>query len=165
MEGSTGYLYVKQAEIILQLSPDVAIIEQTDGVLNIGGKAAHTLINELSTQYHVHHSTVPVWAYGDVSHRKRFIIVAINKRLGAAGRSYQFPAAIYNQQYCPTAADVAVPDKEVPDGYILDGEPTEIFTWQQPEPGRIHRIGQYGEGAGNCDRPHPLHSWLSLIHI
>jgi site-specific DNA-cytosine methylase len=163
MEGSTGYLYVKQAEIILQLSPDVAIIEQTDGVLNIeGGKAAHTLINELSTQYHVHHSTVPVWAYGDVSHRKRFIIVAINKRLGAAGRSYQFPAAIYNQQYYPTAADVAVPDKEVPDGYILDGEPTEIFTWQQPEPGQIHRIGQYGEGAGNCDRPHPLHSWCGL---
>ena len=165
MEGSTGYLYVKQAKIILQLSPDVAIIEQTDGVLNIeGGKAAHLLINELSTQYHVHHSTVPVWAYGDVSHRKRFIIVAINKRLGAAGRTYQFPSAIYNQQYYPTAADVAVPDSEVPPGYILDGAPDEIFEWQQPAPGQIHRIGQYGDGAGNCDSPNPLHSWCGLAN-
>ena len=55
----------------MQLSPDVAIIEQTDGVLNIeGGKASHLLIKKLSIQYHVHHSTVPVWIYGDVSHRE-----------------------------------------------------------------------------------------------
>ena len=65
MEGSTGYLYVQQAEIILQLSPDVAIIEQTDGVLNIeGGKAAHLLINEIINTIPCtpqHSTSVGIW--------------------------------------------------------------------------------------------------------
>ena len=34
-EGKTGWMYVRQADIILQVAPDAAIIEQTDNATNI----------------------------------------------------------------------------------------------------------------------------------
>ena len=34
-QGNTGWMYVKQADIILKVSPDVAVIEQTDGVMKV----------------------------------------------------------------------------------------------------------------------------------
>ena len=33
---------------------------------------------------------------------------------------------------------------------------------QEPEAGCIHHIGNYGEGAGNYQYPHPLQSWWGL---
>ena len=79
-----------RAETILQLSPDVAIIEQTNGQLNInGGKAATILMDKLSTDYVTHSADIPVWKYGDVSHRSRFIIVAINKARQQIRTSFQ----------------------------------------------------------------------------
>jgi site-specific DNA-cytosine methylase len=48
-KGSTGWMYVKQAEIILKISPDVAIIEQTDGVMRVDdGSAVDLLVDQLS---------------------------------------------------------------------------------------------------------------------
>ena len=49
MEGKTGHIYVQQAEIILQISPDAAIIEQTDNVTNVhDSKEVNLLTKKLS---------------------------------------------------------------------------------------------------------------------
>ena len=68
-DGETGDLYVKQADLILKISPDAAIIEQTDNAPNINnGEEVNRLIAKLSTDYVVHHTTLSVWQYGDASH-------------------------------------------------------------------------------------------------
>jgi site-specific DNA-cytosine methylase len=163
--GDTGYMYVEQARLILRLSPDVAIIEQTDGVLEIDdGRAARDLITRLTEQYYVHYQTVEVWRYGDVSSRRRFIIIAAHRRLGEAAKQYTFPTPVYNDNRHPIAADIAVADSEVTEEYLLEGEPVEMYEWKEPEPGRIHHLGNYGEGPGNCDWPHPLQSWWGLAN-
>ena len=81
---------MEQAEMILVLSPDAAIIEQTGNAPNVNnGKDVYNLISKLREQYFVHfvdrtaHQMgdqfgLPVWHYGDVSTRVRFIIVENN---------------------------------------------------------------------------------------
>lgn len=165
MEGNTGWMYIQQAELIQQISPDVAIIEQTDGVMKVsGGEAVKALIHKLSEQYILHQAVVPVWRYGDPSNRKRLVIVAIHTRLGPEAHGFQFPAATYGTERHPIALDVAVPDEDVPTEYVLQGEPTELYPWTEPRPGQIHHIGSYGKGPGHCDRPNPLHSWWGLAN-
>ena len=109
-----------------------------------------------------HHATIPVCMYGDTSIRKRFIIVGLHKKLGADAYKYQFPTPTFNNNRYQIAADVAVPDSKVPPEYILQGEPTEMYHWREPNPGQIHHLGNYGEGAGDCHAPHPLQSWYGL---
>jgi len=164
-QGTTGELYVKQAVLNHRISPCVAIIEMTDYALEEDkGREVNQLINQLSTEYVVHKAVIPVWIYGDASNRNRLIIVAVHRRLGAAAYNYEYPTsqAPYNQQYYHIAADVAVPDDQVPDEYILEGEPVEIYEWREPTPGKIHHLGNYGHGAGDCHNPHPLQSWWGL---
>lgn len=163
IQGQNGWQYIKQGEIIKQISPEVAIIEQTDGVVE-HTEELRMLFDSLSTDYVIHHSTIPVWIHGDASNRKRFVIVAINRRLGSAAHNYRFPAASYNTQHYHTAADIAIPDNQVPSEYILHGEPTELYAWTQPRPGHIHHLGNYGQGAGHCHNPHPLQSWWGLAN-
>lgn len=163
--GNTGWMYVKQAEIILRISPDVAIIEQTDGVLRIDdGKAVDLLVDRLSSEYTVHQAVLPVWIYGDPTNRKRLMLVAIHERLGPATQSYKFPAAKYNTKRYPIAMDVAVPDNEVEKEYWLEGAPETLYQWNEPKPGHLHQLGEYGKGSGHCDNPHSLQSWWGLAN-
>ena len=163
--GETGWMYVRQAELILRISPDVAIIEQTDGVLKVdGGAAVDNLINKLSVDYTVHHAVLPVWIYGDPTNRKRLVLVAVHNRLGSAAQTYQFPPANYNTRHHPIAYDVAIPDDEVTAEYWIEGEPAEIYDWREPNPGHIHQLGNYGQGAGHCDSPNSLQSWWGLAN-
>ena len=47
-QGKSGNLYAEQAKLILQISPAVAIIEQTDNAININqGKEVKQLISDL----------------------------------------------------------------------------------------------------------------------
>lgn len=163
IEGENGWQYVKQSKIIKQISPDIAVIEQTDSVTEYPGEVK-LLTDDLSTDYIIHQSNIPVWVHGDASNRRRFFIVAVHKRLGNAAHTYQFPKATYNSQHYHIAADIAVPDDQVPPAYILHGQPTEIYPWNEPRPGQIHHIGNYGEGIGHCHNPHPLHSWWGLAN-
>jgi site-specific DNA-cytosine methylase len=156
MKGRNGWQYVKQSGIIKQISPDVAVTEHPEEV--------KLLTDDLSTDYIIHQIKIPVWIHGDPSNRNRFIIIAWHKRLGDAAHEYQFPAATFNTQHYHTAADIAVPDDQVPPEYILHGEPTEIYKWTEPTPGKIHHLGNYGEGIGHCHNPHPLHSWWGLAN-
>ena len=102
-KGKTGSLYVKQSEIILRISPDAVIIEQSGNAPNINnGDEVRELIRRLEDQYFVHTTDrtenqmgtqygIPVWHYGDVTTRVRFFIVGLHHRLGDTAASFHFP--------------------------------------------------------------------------
>lgn len=164
-EGNTGHLYTKQAELIKTISPDVAIIEQTDNAININhGEDVKSLLKELQTDYLTHHAIIPVWRYGDPTNRKRLFIVAFHRRLGPQTQSFQFPKPTFDNHHYPTAANVSVPDNDVPRRFILEGGPIILYTYEKSRPGHIHHLGNYGPGAGDCNSPHPLQSWQGLAN-
>ena len=144
-EGNTGHLYTKQAELIKTISPDVAIIEQTDNAININhGEDVKSLLKELQTDYLTHHAIIPVWRYGDPTNRKRLFIVAFHRRLGPQTQSFQFPKPTFDNHHYPTAANVSVPDNDVPRRFILEGGPIILYTYEKSKPGHIHHLGIYG---------------------
>ena len=164
-ETERGKLYVKQAEIIKAINPDVAIIEQTNGILQPRHRGAiEELLKALGEQYYTHKEEIAVWKHGDASHRKRFYVVAFNKRTMPNGKQFEFPEGKYNERWYHIARDIAQPDQEVPQEYILTGEePKEIYKQVTTAPGCIEQIGKYGEEAGNSEWPHPLHGWGGLM--
>lgn len=162
-KGATGGLYTQQTDVINELLPYVAIMEQSDGAATIdSGEAVKQISRQLSDTYYIHAAVIPVWIYGDPSNRQRTIIIAAHKDLGAVGYNFQFPVPHYSQQRYPIGADIAIPDEQVPSKYLLTGAPTEAYAWSEPVPGRIHHLGNYGEGAGHKEAPHPLQSWWGL---
>ena len=157
--------YTKQAKLIKTMSLDVAIIEQTDNAININhGEDVKTLLKELQTDYLTHRAIIPMWQYGDPTNRKRLFIVAFHKRLGPQTQSFQFPKPTFDDHRYPTAANVSVLDNGVPRIYILEGGPISFYTCKKPKPGRIHHLGNYGPGAGDCNHSHPLQSWQGLAN-
>jgi hypothetical protein len=165
-QGKTGYLYIKQADWLLKLAKrglKAAILEQTASALHTNeGRDVQNLVQKLSKAFYVHYTVIRMWTHGDVSNRKRLIMVLFNKQLGKMGSKYKFPIGKYNHRYYPTAADVAIPDDAVPEEYILKQDPVHLYKWTKPQPGQIHKVGDFGEGAGHCDLPCPYHSWCGL---
>ena len=165
-QGKTGYLYIKQADWLLKLAKrglKAAILEQTASALHTNeGRDVQNLVQKLSKAFYVHYTVIRMWTHGDVSNRKRLIMVLFNKQLGKLGSKYKFPIGKYNHRYYPTAADVAIPDDAVPEEYILKQDPVHLYKWTEPQPGQIHKVGDFGEGAGHCDLPCPYHSWCGL---
>ena len=47
--------------------------------------------------------------------------------MGDRGAKYKFPKGKYNNRYHPIAADVAIPDDEVPREYILQQKPSTMY--------------------------------------
>ena len=105
-----------------------------------------------------------MWRYGDPTNRKRLFIIAFHKRLGPQTQSFQFPKPKFDDHHYPTAANISVPDNDVPRRFILEGGPIILYTCEKPKPGRIHHLGNYGPGAGDCNNPHPLQSWQGLAN-
>ena len=153
-----GQLYIKQGELINSIRPDVAIIEQTNGILREEhSQAIQELIDELDKNYYTHIKEVEMWRHGDASNRARFYIVAFNKETVPNGATYDFPVGHYDEKWSHIAQDIGVPDTEVPAEYILEGEePGEMHMDITPKPGKIQQVGRYGEKAGQSSWPHPL---------
>jgi hypothetical protein len=60
--------------------------------------------------------------------------------------------------------DIAEPDEKVTPEYIREGRPIERYNWHEPIPGKIHHVGNFGQGAGDSSLPHPLQSWYGLCN-
>ena len=60
--------------------------------------------------------------------------------------------------------DIAEPDEKIPSEYIREERPIERYNWQEPTPGKIHHLGNFGPGAGDSASPHPLQSWYGLCN-
>ena len=162
-ESNRGQLYTEQAKLINKIRPDVAIIEQTNGVLQEQHRqAVMELLDTLEVNYHTHWKEIEMWRYGDASNRRRFYIVAFNKETMPNGELFEFPDGPYDEQYCHIARDIAEADEDVPQEYLLHSNDTdnyEAYYDITPEPGKIQHIGKYGEKAGDAHWPHPIQGW------
>ena len=163
-----GECYLQQGKWLVRYGSDIIILEQTSNVRlqDVGrgkGKDLQDLLQVLSKAYVTYDTDVRVWEHGDVSNRTRTYIVGVHKRHGEKANHWVFPDTSFDESRYPIGADIATPDEEVPDEYILRGEPTETYPWREPKPGWIHRVGNFGKpGIGDCEKPFPLQSWLSL---
>ena len=158
-------LYVQQADLILRIQPMVAILEQTANAVVINdGTEVKLLMDQLSQMYTIHHKIVQVWRHGDPSNRQRLFIIAIHNSLGSRAKQFNFPQGLYDSRRYPTAMDIAEPDERVPPEYIRKERPVERYNWQEPIPGKIHHLGNFGPGAGDSATPHPLQSWYGLCN-
>ena len=165
-EGHSGYLYTKQIKWLITLKKRgmvAAVLEQTSNATTIAnGKPVENMLNTLQGHFYVHYATIPVWKYGDVSNRQRLYIILFSKSLGQHGSKYKFPPTRYNTRHYPVGLDIATPDSEVDEEYLICQEPRRLYEWQEPLPGKIHKIGDFGNGIGHCDMPNPLTSWWGL---
>ena len=165
-----GDCYVQQGRWLRLAGADVLILEQTFFARNVDhgqgpGSDVKELIAELSKDYVVYDKDMDTWRYGDVTSRVRLYIVAIHKRHGEKAHHYKFPEPRFTEDRYPVAADIAVPDSEVPERYWLHGEPVTTYQWREPAPGSLHHLGRYGEkGPGDREWPHNLYSWLALFN-
>lgn len=117
-----GNLYVWQGHWICRLEPEIAIIEQSDHARKVkNGEAVEKLKQTLSEKYYVHEKIIPVYTMGDCSNRKRLFLIAVHLRHGSKAKDFAFPRPVYNDDRYPIAADVMIPDEDIPEEYILQG--------------------------------------------
>ena len=166
--GTTGWMFVAQGSLILQLKPKSFCLEMTDNAININnGAEVDKLIAELSGEYYIHYSLTYVWEHGDPTSRRRLFIVGFHKSLGPKAKAFQFPKPCFNRANAPCAADIAVPDDEVPEEYWIRQHIDE-FILANPNltKGDLNLIAQVGEkgefGPPSC--PCAVYSWQGLLN-
>jgi site-specific DNA-cytosine methylase len=117
-EGSTGWMFVQQAAIILQLKPKTIRLEMSDYAIEVNnGREVKEVISQLSTLYFLYADILQVWQYGDLSNRARLFIVGTLKSETADPDKrdivFEFPSANTNETSAGTYREIAVPDSDV----------------------------------------------------
>ena len=163
----TGWMFPKQVTIILNHKPIAIRLEQTDNCLYINGQAEiNFIVDALSECYHLHHAVVETWRYGDVTNRKRWILIGFLKDVcGEHGRSFCFPMPSHDESNAPCAMHIAVPDAHVPDEYWRRQYVDPHFVpYHDPQPGKLHLLAKTGTGMGWSGWPHAIYTWLGLLN-
>ena len=74
--GSTGWMFMEQVKVILKLMPLAIRLEISDYAWQVNdGAEVKYVLKRLREYYSIKHKIVEVWDYGDVSCRRRLIIV------------------------------------------------------------------------------------------
>ena len=163
--GKTGWMFVDQVDEILKIRPICFRLEISDYIWQINnGEEIKKVLNRLRKFYDVKHVILDVWKYGDVSSRRRLIIVGFIKQLQGACDMFEFPAASYDEQHCHCARDVAVDDEDVPEKYWrYDTVKTVVTkdeeTYQAKLPNKLIKLASQGEGMGPAHAPNGIYSW------
>ena len=156
--GDTGWQYVQQAEKIMQVEPKCFLLEMVANCLLIDDAAGvMQLMGSLREQYYLHCDTIRVAQHGDCSNRERFFIVGFHRSMGTYGQQFMFPEGEFDDSRYITARDVAVDDSDVPDKFWLTDRPG-LIGYEDPEPLRIHKVGQVAPGMGPSRRPNAVQS-------
>ena len=159
-------MFVQQVDPILILKPAAFTLEMVSSASKVhDGSEVDEVCARLSEHYHVHRfNEFRTWRMGDVSNRSRLFIVGFcRERVGQEGARFRFPQPVYDSTCFPVALDVAIPDSQVPEQYIINDTPF-MLPQSQPIPGRLHKIATSGKGMGHSSHPHSIYSWLSLFH-
>ena len=91
------WLWVYAIRLAMAIGPQVIFSEMADYAMRVnGGETVKRILAALRVRYHVVMRIVKVWDYGDGSHRKRLIIVALRKDTAKAS-DYEMPPAVYTQ--------------------------------------------------------------------
>ena len=94
-EGDTGWMFVKQAEVILKVSPWCFCIEISDNATNVnGGSEVKKLKAMLGVKYVIRTALLELWRYGDPSNRKRLFMIGFKLELGQAAYEFEWPGYI-----------------------------------------------------------------------
>ena len=159
-QGSTGWLWEVAVDVAIRMQPMIVFSEMADYAPKVhnGREVAH-IVNKLQEHYVVYARIVPVWGYGDGSHRKRLLLIAVHKSLPTAG-AYQLPAPVFSATTTHCARDTAQPDAEVPsDHWLPITKFVAQYDWEQPKAGKLHRIARVGWGMGHSSCPNLIMSW------
>ena len=163
----TGWMFPKQVNIILNHKPIAIRLEQTDNCMYINDQAEIKLITDaLDEYYYLHHMVIETWRYGDVTNRKRWIMVGFLKDVcGVHGRDFCFPFPSHDKSNAPCAMHIAVPDSHVPDEYWRNQYIDPHFVmYHDHVPGKLHLLAKTGPGMGWSGWPTAIYSWLGLFN-
>ena len=163
--GETGWMFIAQCKCLIEMDPDMIIIEMVDNVLTVNdGSDLHTVKERLAPHFSLKAKIIECWRMGDVSFRRRLILTGINKRFGEKGeQAWKFPKETFNQHYAPIAWHVAANDKDVPPEAWNHVQPT-MRTWMDPKLGRLHQVAQFGQGGmGHSSFPRTVMSFFGLF--
>ena len=165
-EGSTGWMFVQQAAIILQIKPKTIRLEMSDYALEVNnGREVKDVISQLLTLYFLYADILQVWQYGDISNRARLFIVGTLRSETADPDMrdivFDFPTPNTTELSAGTYREIAVPDSDVADEYWLTDDPPRV-AWKQPQGGKMHVIARRGEGMGHSDKPNAVQSMDGL---
>ena len=160
--GSTGWMFMEQVKVILKLMPLAIRLEISDYAWQVNdGAEVKYVLKRLREYYSIKHKIVEVWDYGDVSCRRRLIIVGFSKQLGSVAEMFEFPAAQYDNNHWHCARDVAIGDDKVPEQYWRYDNPERVTNDERCafEHKRLRKLAQSGDGIGPSNCPNSRYSW------
>jgi DNA (cytosine-5)-methyltransferase 1 len=160
-DGQTGWMFIRQTEVILSKMPQIFRLEISDNAPNAGGgKALLMVVSALEPKYVVYQRLIEVWRFGDPSNRKRIFIVGIDKRLGQLAHEFQWPKPSFFETTVPVGRVIAVSDSEVPESYWRYDKVVEREFWENSLiPYKIHSIVRQGHGMDPARNPNVIRSW------
>ena len=168
--GSTGWMFVEQGSVILNLKPLSFCLEMTDNAIWIHeGSEVNQLISMLQNEYILHYNLIQLWRYGDPTSRRRMFIVGFHKSLGEHANEFSFPEPLFDEFHAPCAAHIAVPDAEVSDEYWIEQSIDEhmlSYSSKSKSSGDLHLIAQVGQKGEFCppECPCAVYSWYGLLN-
>ena len=161
--GDTGWLFTHQCKSLLEMQPDLIMIEMVENALNINnGRAIKTVCAELKRDYVIDYEVLDCWRFGDVTSRRRVFIVGISKRFGVRAHSWKFPVGQYHEGRAPQAWMIAANDRDVPSNCWMTDIPKPV-KWEEPVGGCLHLVARFGYTMGHSSAPNAVFSWFSLF--
>jgi site-specific DNA-cytosine methylase len=160
--GKTGWMFIEQVKIILKLLPLAIRLEISDFAWQVNdGAEVKWVLKQLRVHYCIKHKIVEVWRHGDVSSRRRLIIIGFSEQLGSVANMFEFPAAEFDSEHWHCARDVAVDDDDVSAEYWRYDNPCRVETDDRCdlERNRLRKLAQSGDGIGPAKCPHARYSW------
>lgn len=166
-QGETGWMFVKQTEVILEHLPWAFCLEISDNAPFVNGGAEVTKVRErLAVRYVIYGKTLKVWHYGDPSNRKRLFMVGMLKELGQVAMEFVWPTAEFSEGECvPIARCIGVPDAMVEPRYQRQTRvPAEQLLKHTEEAHRLQVVARLGRGMGFSANPNTVLSWNGLLN-
>ena len=165
-QGETGWMFVEQAKVLLQLQPWAICLEISDNATNVNqGDEVKAVTVALEVAYVMYARMIQVWRHGDPSNRTRLFMVGLHKDLGQAAYDFKWPTESFSQDKTPFARLIAASDEDVETKYWRYDKITELPVWENKNrPDRIQVVSRSGTGMGPARMPHSIQSWEGLLN-
>ena len=167
--GDTGWMFLEAVRRVPSMPklPRIIEIETADGIMTTnGGKELAMAVTMLSEFYVVKVRKVSVALHGSISHRKRMVMICIDKNFAGAN-DFETPAPTWGTHgKLACARDVAVDDalalatldaKHKYPGYLAtryDQCNGTASTQPAARHGELLKLGRIAPGMGHSQKPH-----------
>ena len=158
-----GWQWVKQVNVILSLSPKVALMEMVANAVNYLEELRKLLSPLVKEGYVIKVVIVNMQQYGDIVNKPRLVIVAINKCLGPFAEAYNIPTGTFSDWVSYTARDIVKADKDVDKSMTLVKNDKWLRNEDNFKPGRLNMVGRSGPGQGFSSSTNANYSLDGLV--